>query len=114
MYSLRTSDNSFTVNTLSTCRAYWVTTTAVNCGSSLRSEAAFIDVHDPMQFTAVINLGTNGPCNRWITVNLEQKHVDAENFVIEVLNDVCGYSVACTANNTFTCQPGDDTKVNFM
>lgn len=114
MISVTTAENNFIIDTLSVCQAYWVTTTAVNCGSSIRSNAAFIDVNDPMEFVATISLGSNGPCNSWITINLEQKHLDAQNFILEALNDACGYSVSCTANNTFTCQPGDDTKVDFM
>lgn len=112
--SFRTSENAFIVNTLIPCQAYWITTTAINCGSSIRSQAAFIDVNDPMEFTAVISLGKNGPCSTWITQNLDLKHMDAQNFVIETLNDACTYSVPCTVNNTFKCQPGDETKVNFM
>lgn len=112
--TLQYPDGSVLVTSLSTCQAYWVTATAVSCASRIRSEAAFIGVNDPDQFEAVINLGSGGPCSKWLTINLEQKHRDAQKFVIEALNDACGYEVQCTANTTFLCQEEDDNKVDFV
>lgn len=114
MQSVTAPENNLRVDTLMTCQAYWVTATAVTCGSMLSSRAVFVDVYDPMQFVDVITLGSNGPCSSWITIDLERKHMDVQNFVLEALNDACGYRVPCTANNTFTCDPSDDTKVNFV
>ena len=101
------------VSDLSICQAYWVTTSAVNCVSRLTSNVALIDVHDPSQFNATINLGNNGPCSTWITTEIDQKRRDVQDFVLEALTSACSYSVPCTGNTTFLCQADDNSKVTL-
>lgn len=101
------------VNDLFICQSYWVTTTAINCGSNVRSQPAYVDVNDPMTFDVSIDLASNGPCLQWIIIDREQKNRDVQNFFVEVLNDVCGLVVSCVANNTFTCEANDMNKVDI-
>ena len=111
--TLRTTETSIVIHTLETCQAYWVTTTAVNCGARVRSQPAFIDVQDPLNFTATFNLGSNGPCVDWIVQSIEQKKRDAKSFALEILNSECGYQVACIYDNVFTCGVDDANKVTL-
>lgn len=112
--TLQVLDSSFAVSDLSTCQAYWATTTAVNCGSSIRSEVIYIEVHDSMEFKATIDLGDNGPCNKWVTTNLNQKYGDAQRIFLGALNLACSYLVSCIANSTFSCRTDESTKVKFV
>lgn len=108
------SEGSFSVNDLAICQKYWVTTTAVNCGTKIRSEPAFIDVHDPADYVATINIGTEIPCSQWVNAGQSQKKMDVNAFVLEALNDACSYPVSCVANVSFACRIDDASKVNVM
>ena len=74
----------------------------------------FIDVQDPMQFVATINLQNNGPCKEWVSDGIDQKQRDVHNFVLEALDSACSYSVSCVVNTTFSCQDDESSKVTFM
>ena len=109
--TVSTTDNTFLIHTLRTCQAYWVTTTAINCGSRVESRPASIEVNDPMNFTTLLDLGQYGPCQSWVATNLTSKQSDLRNFIVGVLNDECRYLVTCTIDDTFSCE--DDSKVRL-
>lgn len=110
--TLQKSSDALILDSLSICKAYWVTATAANCGFRVRSEATFIDIYDPVQFVASMNLGSGIGCGIWIDTDLNQKLRDSEDLILEALG-ACDYSILCVANTTFTCPADDSTQVNF-
>ena len=89
-----------------------MTTTAVNCGSRIRSQPVYIDVYESSEFYFDIDIGLN--CTKWISENTELKSKDAETIILEIFNDACSLSVSCIVNETFTCRAGDINTVSLM
>ena len=89
-----------------------MTTTAVNCGSNIRSQPVYIDVYGSSEFYFDIDIGLD--CTKWISENTELKSQDAETIILEIFNDVCSFSVSCIVNETLTCRAGDIDIVSLM
>ena len=101
--------NEFVLNGLSACQVYWVTVTAVNCGSRVRSEAALVDVFSPAEFMATIVI-SGVPCGQWTNTDVGSKQREVQDFILQTLAS-CGYSISCMGNSTFSCQAS--TIVNY-
>ncbi len=107
------ADTNIRITSLNTCRAYWITATAIGCGSRAMSEPSFIPLHEPNDFKLSINLQNNGPCESWSIEKVDEKLIDAERILLNALGVVCGYSIDCTANSTFTCEKDDSDKTAY-
>jgi len=85
------------------CQAYWVTTTAVNCGLQLESEAMEVGLDEVGMANAEILLGSAGPCSEWITENIDVKRSDSMAYLLNVLSNLCELDVSCMVNVTLQC-----------
>ena len=103
MRTQQTTTRITEVGDLVPCQAYWITTTAVNCGLRLESEAMEVGLGETGLTNAEIALGSSGPCSVWIKENIDRKMSDSMAFLLNVLSDICELDVSCLANVSFTC-----------
>ena len=109
--SIRTSDLSRQLDNFDACTAYWITVTAVSCGSQKSSAPSVVDIYNPTAFTFVITLGNTGSCKVWNTTNTINKLMDVYNQLQNVARNSIGN--ACIASGRWTCSAEDDSVATY-
>ena len=103
------------IDTLQNCQSYWVTVTAVNCASRIRSQAFAIGLQEPRTFGVSFSLPAGRQCTTWINDNLGIKINQVDTAILDVLNgDVCQMpSVRCAIDTRLFCT-SDSTEVTYQ